>query len=322
MLSDVHSSRHRAAIYAAVSGARTDGRDRRMREAEAMPRRKPETLRIPLRDGRALSGRSWPGEGIPIVLLHGLLDSCEGWDDFCRRTQHPCLALDLPGFGGSDLPTRPSLRAYAEDVAAALDHLRVRRFVLAGHSLGGGVAAALAEQRPRATAALVLLAPTGFGRIALAEAISLPGVRNVGQLLLPVALGNRAALRAAYRFLVSTAAAPDDVIARVVDHHGELVPGAREATKAIVRAGLSRNGFRHRVMGYRGPVTVVWGDRDRLVPRGHLAGVAAAFPDAHAEVWPGMAHHPQLERPRELAALVDRVCRSVEAPPAGRAAAA
>jgi pimeloyl-ACP methyl ester carboxylesterase len=279
-----------------------------------MPSRRPTTRTITLPDGRGIGVWSWPGEGTPLVLLHGLLDSSLGWEGLARATPRPCLAFDLPGFGMSDLPTRPSLRAYAEDIAAAIDELGVERFVLVGHSLGGGVAAGLAEMLPDRVAALVLLAPAGFGRIALAEAISLPGVRNVGELILPFALGSRFALQTAYRILVGGGSAPEDVIARVVDHHGELVPGAREATKAVVRAGLSRDGFRHRRVHYTGPVFAVWGERDRLVPPGHLSGVAAAFPHVAAEVWPGMAHHPQLERPRELAALVERACAATDAP--------
>lgn len=285
-----------------------------------MATRRPSTRRILLPDGRRLGAWSWPGDGTPLVLLHGLLDSSLGWDALARTSPRPCVAFDLPGFGASDLPTRPSLRAYAEDVVAGIDALGVDRFVVVGHSLGGGVATALAELLPARTVALVLLAPAGFGRIPLAEAISLPGVRNVGEMVLPLALGSRLALRTAYRVLVGGGDAPEDAIARVVDHSGELVPGAREATKAVVRAGLSRSGFRHRRVRFDGPVTVVWGSRDRLVPPAHISGVATAFPHVTAEVWAGMAHHPQLERPRELAELVERACAATEAAPLRRAA--
>lgn len=278
-----------------------------------MPARTASPLRIELPGDRIVTGLRWGGRGVPVVLLHGLLDSSEGWSQLAGSMTRPCYAIDLAGFGGSSPPLRPSLRAFAEDVAAALDELGIKHFVLVGHSFGGGVAAALSELMPKRIEALVLLAPAGFGRIPLAEAISLPGLRNVSQLLLPFALGNRLALGTAYRVLIANGASPaPGVLERVIDRHGELVPGAREATKAIVRAGLSPKGFRHRILRYRGPVDVVWGDRDRMVPRGHLAGVAAAYPQLKTEIWPNMGHHPQRERPRRLANLVDRVCRDVK----------
>jgi len=57
---------------------------------------------------------------------------------------------DLPGFGDSDRPTRNRISAYVEDVQAALAALDVHDFTLVGHSLGGAVAAGLAERLAQA----------------------------------------------------------------------------------------------------------------------------------------------------------------------------
>ncbi|HET9947573.1 MAG TPA: alpha/beta fold hydrolase, partial [Longimicrobiales bacterium] len=142
------------------------------------PARAPEERSVELAGGRTLAVRVWPGSGTPVVLLHGLLDTSVGWDELARTLGEPCYAFDLPGFGGSSLPARPRLSAYADDLAAALDRLGVREFVLVGHSLGGAIATALAERAPGRVRALVLLAPAGFGRIGMAEAVSVPGLRN------------------------------------------------------------------------------------------------------------------------------------------------
>ena len=106
--------------------------------------------------------RSWAGHGRPLVLLHGLLDSSEGWAEFALGTHRPCIAIDLPGFGGSDLPRAPRIASYGEDVLAALTALDLGDCTLVGHSLGGAVAAAAAE-RCAAVRSLVMLAPVGFG---------------------------------------------------------------------------------------------------------------------------------------------------------------
>src|SRR3954462_14653722 len=103
--------------------------------------RQPATFQVSLHASRRMTVRAWPGEGEPLVLLHGLLDSSEGWESLVARTERPCVAIDLPGFGGSDLPERPRIDSYARDVAAALDRLALRDCTLVGHSLGGAVAA-------------------------------------------------------------------------------------------------------------------------------------------------------------------------------------
>ena len=53
----------------------------------------------------------------------------------------------------------------------------------------------------------------------------------------------------------------------------------------------------------------LWGDRDRLVPLSHRDGVITAFPHAQVSVWKKMGHHPQRERPSELAQFVEAACR-------------
>ncbi len=258
-----------------------------------------------LADGRRLSVRRWPGDGDPVVILHGLLDSSEGWTRLCESISVPGIAFDLPGFGHSDPSPRGSISGYARDVAEGLAMLGVERFALVGHSLGGAVATALAELMPSQVSSLVLLAPAGFGRIQLAEAAWIPGVRNVLQATLPLVLSSRFAVTAGFRTMVTNGNSPDrDVVERVINRGDQLVVGVREGTRAVVAAGRDHDAFHRRRIGYDGPVCAVWGDRDRLVPVSHCHGLKAAFPQARVQVWYGMGHHPLSERFDDLLALV------------------
>ncbi len=110
---------------------------------------------LTLRDGRALKVRDWPGRGRPLVLLHGLLDSGAGWDKLARAVPYRCLAIDLPGFGDSDPPLRPRFSAYADAIVEGLGAIGVSSLTLVGHSLGGGVATAVAERIPHDVGALL-----------------------------------------------------------------------------------------------------------------------------------------------------------------------
>jgi pimeloyl-ACP methyl ester carboxylesterase len=244
-----------------------------------------------------------------VVLLHGLLDSAEGWERLAQSIDHPCVAFDLPGFGQSSRAARARISEFASEILAGIDELKIKRFVLVGHSLGGAIATSLAEMVPDRVLALVLLAPAGFGPIRLAEAISIPGVRNVAAAVLPHALGSQLVVSAAYSGFVTAGKRPDKkMLERVIAAAAQSTPGARDGTDAVVAAGRSKRAFHRRGVQYPGPVSVVWGDHDHLVPLSHAENVRAALPQAEIQVWSGMGHHPQHERPADMAGLVEAAC--------------
>jgi pimeloyl-ACP methyl ester carboxylesterase len=266
---------------------------------------------------RRIRVREYPGSGTPVVMLHGLLDTSEGWHDVAVRSDRHCFAVDLPGFGGSTAPPYERISSYARDVARALDGLGLERYVLVGHSFGGAVATALAEQRPDHVAALVLVAPAGYGRIGLAEFASKPGIRHAFQAGLPLALGNPLAMSAIYAFWIANGQRPDqDLIGRCRKDAFRAAPGALQVLRTIVRCGLDKRAFFRRRVDYNGPVVALWGDRDRLVPLRHSERVLTSFPQADVQVWSGMGHHPQRERIRPFCALIERACRAADAPDA------
>ena len=98
------------------------------------------------------------GTGPPLVLIHALGSSRAAWDPVVARLgeRFDVIAVDLPGFGASDCPTRPRLSAYAEDIVEGLEALAIGECTVVGHSLGGGIAVAVAE-RSDAVRALALL---------------------------------------------------------------------------------------------------------------------------------------------------------------------
>jgi pimeloyl-ACP methyl ester carboxylesterase len=264
---------------------------------------------VGLPDGRAVNVECWPGDGAPLVLLHGLLDCAAGWKHLAGLMDRPCYAVDLPGFGDSDCPTRNRISAYVQDVHAALAALEVHDFTLVGHSLGGAVATGLAERLGDDVAALILIAPVGFGRIHLAEAIQLPGVHGLVRRGLPVALSNPVTAVGVYMAIVGNGHRPDpELVARLRKNAHRWAPGAECATEAISASGLSPRAFYRRQLDYHGPVLALWGDHDRVIPLAHRDGVMTAFPQAQISVWKKMGHHPQRERSSELARFIEAAC--------------
>jgi pimeloyl-ACP methyl ester carboxylesterase len=286
----------------------TDGAD----EMDMM--RAPKVRDVRLGEGRRLRVRSWAGEGRPLVLLHGLLDDSEGWTGLAMDTHRPCVAIDLPGFGGSELPSRPRISAYAEDVADGLKRLAIDECTLVGHSLGGAVATSVAE-RHDGVHSLVLLAPAGYGPIRLAEWFALPGVRDVAQLALPLALVSPLLVTAGYATFVAHGRLPSrDLTDRLRRRAFQSAPGVRTAVTAIAAAGRSKRGFHRRAIDFDGAVAALWGERDALVPLSHTKAVKAALPQAHVEVWARMGHHPQRERPAQLSRFIEHHAAKAKEP--------
>jgi pimeloyl-ACP methyl ester carboxylesterase len=114
-----------------------------------------------IRDG----GADEHPETLPIVFLHGLGGNGGQWAlqlDHVRRHRRG-VALDFRGHGESD-PAEDgdySVAGLASDVAAVADQLSLRRFVLAGHSLGAAVAIEYAAHHPERVAGLLLVDPNG-----------------------------------------------------------------------------------------------------------------------------------------------------------------
>src|SRR5215210_1595660 len=116
------------------------------------------------------------GNGGPgVVLVHSLAGTAQQWSEQLRhlRQRHRAVALDLRGHGRSDPPKNGdyTIAGMAADIAATVDSLGLNRFVLVGHSMGGGAAVVYAGTHPERVLGLMLIDPIGDGKqIPAAEA--------------------------------------------------------------------------------------------------------------------------------------------------------
>lgn len=98
--------------------------------------------------------------GIPVLFVHGLAGDRHVWTNQLEhvRLARRAVALDLRGHGESE-PAKNgdyTIQGYADDVVAVADALKIQRFVLVGHSMGGAVAGAVAGRQPDRVAGLLL----------------------------------------------------------------------------------------------------------------------------------------------------------------------
>ena len=90
------------------------------------------------------------GKGDCLILVHGFCETHRMWDDWKVKLLEVNLRLiciDLPGFGQSSC-TAKHIEEYAEAVGAIVAHAGLKKAVLVGHSMGGYISLAIAEQQP------------------------------------------------------------------------------------------------------------------------------------------------------------------------------
>jgi len=105
------------------------------------------------------------GKGRVIVLLHGFLGSKEIWAEFSKKLSKKfrVIAIDLLGHGETPcVGYYHSMELQAQCVKAVLDKIGVRRYVIAGHSMGGYAALAFAELFPDNIVGLCLFNSTSY----------------------------------------------------------------------------------------------------------------------------------------------------------------
>ena len=106
--------------------------------------------------------------GLPVVIVHSLAGNTMQWQAqlaHLRKTRQ-AIAFDMRGHGQSE-PARDhdySLEAMARDVSAVVDSLGLQKFILMGHSYGGGVIAVYAGRHPERVAGLLFADPIGDAR--------------------------------------------------------------------------------------------------------------------------------------------------------------
>jgi len=103
--------------------------------------------------------RDWPGDGPPIVFLHGFTNNSLSAQRLGKLlgNRRRLLAPDLRGRGLSDVPFGEyGMAVHQRDVTACLDALNVKRCILAGHSFGATLAIFLATSQPERIGGLIL----------------------------------------------------------------------------------------------------------------------------------------------------------------------
>lgn len=262
--------------------------------------------------GRAMNVIEMGAGDDVLVFVHGLAGSWQNWLEqiphFAPR--YRVVAMDLPGFGHSQMPAEQiSIPGYGRWLDALLAELGIGRAALVGNSMGGFIAAELAIQFPHRVDRLALVSAAGLSLEDRRDKQVLALARRAQNALAFVTgwvaarsdtLTRRPRLRRALMEMVAYRAQdlPGPLIAEQVRGSGK--PGFIDAFDALLAYSV-----RDRLGEISCPTLVVWGEKDMLVPVRSAWEFERLIPDARAIVWPETGHVAMLERPAAFNRLLD-----------------
>lgn len=242
------------------------------------------------------------GTGAPVLLLHGwganialVWSLAEGIAKagFCVH------ALDLPGFGETELPPRTwSVQDYAEFVLAYLDAQNLPRVHLFGHSFGGRIAIYLGAHHP-----------TRLDKIMLCDAAGVKPPLTLKQQLLR------------YANTLSRRVAPESALGRALENARETYR-QRAGSTDYLNAGALKETFLRIINEdllpiapqISRPTLLLWGDQDQDTPLWQAQALEKAIPDAGLVVFKGAGHYSYLDALPDTLRVITYFLNQTETP--------
>jgi pimeloyl-ACP methyl ester carboxylesterase len=248
------------------------------------------------------------GQGPPVLLLHGFGTSLSIWAGQIRALSErfQVFAVDLPGHGFSGKPaTDYTPEMYIQALTGFMDTQGISSASLVGHSMGGLISLCLAAVDPGRVERLVLLStssplyrPRGMmklqGKI-LRKPWFWMRVLVLSELLIPLPV----------RFLErkgqsATVYDPGSVGAEWNDHFYDLrrMKGFSHMVISTVKHFPEIQKYEAAVRGIPQPVSLLWGEEDRVVPLEHGRMLTGMLGNATLETVPRCGHMITLEKPQ------------------------
>lgn len=222
-----------------------------------------------------------------LLLLHGAGGSRLDWPPQLRRLAGVTVyTLDLPGHGRSPGPGHDRLPAMADDVAAFMERLALRRVVVAGYSMGAAIAQLIGLRAPEAVVGLILIGAGARLRV-------LPALFD----------WIREDFAAAVDFLSRhfwSDSAPEELVALSRQKLSQVDPDQLYADFVACDAFDVRD----RLDQIRLPTLVIGAAEDKLAPLKLSRFLAERLPDARLAVIENAGHMMALEQPERVARLV------------------
>lgn len=248
-------------------------------------------------EGGKLHVTTHRGTGTPLVMLHGFTADSQSWAPLEKAMDgdRPLIRIDLPGHGRSPRRRIASFAELARQVVETFDDAcrDDDRVDILGHSLGGALALALADIRPRRVRSIALVAPAGLGPEINAQALT--GITRA----------TRAESLAPWlRLLTATPDGISDDYAKAAMRlraDPSLRAYQSDLADILFPDGVQPFDLRPALSRLECPTTMIWGRKDHILPWRQSISVTGDFA---LHLLADAGHVPQIECPDRLARIL------------------
>ncbi|MBD8499399.1 alpha/beta fold hydrolase [Paenibacillus arenosi] len=245
------------------------------------------------------------GKGEAVILLHGFCGNKQYWSDVVPhlQQQYRVITPDLRGHGKSTAPKGAyTIEQMADDIIVLADKLKLDKFVLLGHSLGGYVTLSVAQRFAHRLHGFGLIHSTGYAdseqakenRLKAVERIQAQGIVQFVDELVPKLFN------------------PNKLEQHKESIHKALEIGYHTPPQGAIGAALAMREREDRtavMTATKLPLLLVAGDQDQIVPAERLFTTEGSH--VQQVLLPDVGHMGMMENPEGMAHAISRFMESL-----------
>jgi non-heme chloroperoxidase len=254
---------------------------------------KPEVKFAKLSNGITLEyAEQGDPSGMPVIFLHGISDSWRSFElnlPLLPSSIH-AFSLSQRGHGNSDKPAKGySPKDFADDVAAFMDNMKLKKAIIVGHSMGSTNARQFVISYPERTMGLVLIG-------SFASFDNNPVIKEFEGILAQLQDPIDKDFIAEFQKSTIKRPIPDTYLETVIDESQKLPAHVWKG----VAIGWKKIDFTEGLKKLNLPTLIIWGDLDAYCPKGDQYLLGNTIRNSRLEIYKGTGHAVHWEEPQRF----------------------